>query len=85
MYHKTNPLKNISKKIKNFSIFLNFVLKKMLSLHLVEKSSVFRYALLFKNVRVFRNNGKNEYGYRNSADSLVCRYWVNSHSLEKQM
>ena len=28
MYKKTNPFKNILQKYKNFSTFLNFVLKK---------------------------------------------------------
>ena len=59
MNKKTNPLKNILQKIKNFYIFLNFVLKKIVSLHLLEKSSVFAilsWLLKIRHFNIYKNN-----------------------------
>jgi len=61
------------KKIKNFSIFLNFVLKKIISLHFRNKSSVF--AILFlalksdKFQKLYRKNNVNAHM---NAGRIIC-------------
>jgi len=47
--HKTNTLKNILQKSSLFFQKTTFVLKKVVSLHLVEKSSGFCYNLTLKS------------------------------------
>jgi len=83
MKQKIDPLKNILQKFKNFYIFLNFVLKKIVSLHLVEKSSVKHYILLYGNVRSFKQVARKN-KFRRNADLLVCNSG-NSHNLIKRI
>ena len=71
MNHKTNPLKNILQKYKNFSAFLIFVLKKIISLQMLNKNSAFGYTLFLKCEKFQKGTGKNS-KCPFDADLLVC-------------
>ena len=54
MSHYTSYLEKTSKKCNNFSPFLHFVLNKIISLQVINKSSAFCYILVFRNLRNFK-------------------------------
>ena len=84
MNHKTNPLKNISKKSKNFSQFLNFILKKIISLQELNKGSVFATFLSFENVRNLKMCQEIK---PKTAEMRTCVFgtWVISYNLERRI
>jgi len=56
--NNTNHLEKISKKCKNFSSFLHFVRKKIISLQEINKSSVLAIILALENSTFSKFNKK---------------------------
>ena len=81
MNKKINTLKNISKKSKNFSHFLNFVWKKIISLHVLIKNSVFAIYSCTSKCEKFQDYPRI---INNARESASLRIWIigNSHNLD---
>ena len=73
MNHKTNPLKNISQKSKNIFKFLNFILKKIISLQELNKNSAFRYILASESSATSRATRMSDSARVNAGLFLVGR------------
>jgi len=81
MLHKINHLENKFKKMSGNLQFLHFVLKKIVSLQLIKKSSVFCYKVLSMKCDKFQKGvRKSDENARSYAGAFICSKGI-YHSL----